>query len=97
MKDKLIIAYPDQTPVIVIRDNATDGVVDRPTTKVDIIIKDQPVSSTGSPTVKATVACLNSGDKVIDVTLVCAAKPAWKLSLAEDQALGDTDTATAAA
>jgi hypothetical protein len=34
---------------------------------------------------------------VIDVTLVCAAKPTWKVAaLADDQALGDTDTGTLA-
>jgi hypothetical protein len=68
-QDNLVIAYPDQPPVIVIRDTS-GGDVKRKTDEVAIIIKDQPVSKSGNPTITATVSCAQSGDKVDNVTLV---------------------------
>ncbi|MEO6095395.1 MAG: chitobiase/beta-hexosaminidase C-terminal domain-containing protein [Fibrobacteria bacterium] len=67
--DNLVIAYPDQPAEIVIRD-LKGGNVDRQTDKVEIIIRDQPFTKSGDPTINAEVGCSVSGDKVAKVTLV---------------------------
>jgi hypothetical protein len=67
--DNLLIAYPDQPADIVIRD--TSGkTVDRQTEKVEIIIRDQPFTTSGDATITADVGCSGSTDKVSKVTLV---------------------------
>lgn len=73
---KLTIAYPNQDPEIIIRDTS-GGDVTRPTTKVVVVIKDQPVSTSGSPTITAVAECLHTGDLIQNVTLVWNGKDAY--------------------
>jgi hypothetical protein len=67
--DNLVIAYPDQPAEIVVRDTSGKS-VERRTEKVEIIIRDQIFSNSGETSIKATVTCAQSGDRVSDVVLV---------------------------
>lgn len=67
--DTLSIAYPDQPAVIIVRDTS-GGAVERKTDKVDIIIRDQLVTKSGTGSITATISCSQSGDRVDNVVLV---------------------------
>ncbi len=69
VQDQMLIAYPNQSAAIVIKDNTGKDVV-RETGKVNVLITDQLFTKSGDASIAATVSCLNSTDNVSHVTLV---------------------------
>ena len=69
VQDKLIIAYPNLPGEIVIADPA-GNVVSRQTEKVVISITDQLITKFGDASIEVAVSCVQSGDKVSNLTLM---------------------------